>query len=313
MQAAGVENEKHHYVDSEHIDGLQIEEGFTMSNEGRVWVCRGRRLPIGKRTYIMGILNITPDSFSDGGRYFDHSRAVEHALEMVADGADIIDIGGESTRPGADPVSADEEIRRTSAVVAELSRQTDALISIDTMKSATARAALEAGAHIVNDVTAGRYDSGMPALVKDYRAGVVLMHMLGMPRTMQKNPVYSNVADDVRDYLLQRRDAFLIEGVLGDQIALDPGIGFGKTVEHNIELLRHIKTIANMGNPVLVGASRKSFLGKLLGLETSEREVASLGVAAYSIMAGADMIRVHNVKESCHIARIVDILFRERF
>lgn len=256
----------------------------------------------------MGVLNITPDSFSDGGRYFDHSRALERALEMISEGADIIDIGGESTRPGADPVPVAEEIRRTERIVSAIAERSEALISIDTMKSETARAALEAGAHIVNDVSAGRYDSRMPRVVKEHRAGAVLMHMRGMPRTMQKHPVYRDVVADVRDYLLERMDSFLLEGVQGSQIVFDPGIGFGKTVEHNIELLRHTRRLSDLGQPVLVGASRKSFLGKLLGIETDEREAASLGVAAYSIIAGANIIRVHDVKDSCHLSRIVDIL-----
>lgn len=274
-------------------------------------MCRDRRVPVDSKTHVMGVLNITPDSFSDGGRYFDHTRALDRALEMLEEGADIIDIGGESTRPGAESVSAGEEIRRTQRIVSAIAERSEALISIDTMKSDTARAALEAGAHIVNDVSAGRYDSRMPALVSEFGAGVVLMHMRGMPRTMQMNPVYSDVVAAVRTYLLERMDSFLLEGVQSSQIVLDPGIGFGKSVEHNIDLLRHTRELAELGQPVLVGASRKSFLGKLLGIETDEREAASLGVAAYSIIAGASIIRVHDVKDSCHLSRIVDILRKE--
>jgi dihydropteroate synthase len=279
-----------------------------MKESDRVWLCRDRRLVLGDRTFVMGILNTTPDSFSDGGRYFDHARAVDHALEMVAEGADIIDIGGESTRPGAEPVPVEEEIRRTAKVVAAIASQSDVLISIDTMKAATARVALAAGAHIVNDVSAGRFDEQMPAVVRESRAGIVLMHMLGMPRTMQKKPVYADVVADVGGYLLRRMDSFLLEGCAAGQVVFDPGIGFGKTLEHNLDLLRNIKTLAALGRPVLVGASRKSFIGKLLGLEADERVSASLGVAAYCILAGANIIRVHDVKDSCHVARVVDML-----
>ncbi len=283
-----------------------------MKDEDKSWRCRDRHEHFWRKTLVMGILNVTPDSFSDGGRYPTISKAVEHAVSMWRNGARIIDVGGESTRPGASPVSADVEISRTAPVIKELARKTDCLISIDTMKAATARAALESGAHIVNDVSAGTHDNKMVEVVREHHAGVVLMHMRGSPRTMQEAPAYNDVTDDVRDYLEKRMNTFISQGVSRDQIALDPGIGFGKTDKHNLTLLRNIGEFSKLGRPVLVGASRKSFLGRLMGLETDDRGAASLGVAAYSIIAGADIIRVHDVKESCHLAGIIDILLSER-
>lgn len=272
------------------------------------WLCRGAQFDLGSKTHVMGILNTTPDSFSDGGEYFEKQTAIAHALRMAEDGADIIDIGGESTRPGADPVDAREEIRRTVDIVAEVKSQTACLVSIDTMKSETAQAALEAGADIVNDVSAGTYDEQMMEVVADYGAGVVLMHMLGSPRTMQRNPEYGDVVENVYAYLSQRMNCFMDAGVDSERIVVDPGIGFGKTVEHNLELLRHIARFADLQRPVLVGASRKSFLGKLLNLETNERKTASLGIAGYCAEAGVNIIRAHDVKDTCQITRLIDIL-----
>lgn len=279
-----------------------------MTKSEKFWICRDKSLPIGSKTFVMGILNVTPDSFSDGGLFKDVSQAVEYGLQMVEDGADIIDVGGESTRPGASPVSAAEEVERILPVIEGLTAASRVLISIDTMKSETARYAMEAGAHIINDVSAGLHDPRMAELASEFGAGVVLMHMRGEPRTMQKNPVYDNVVQDVFRYLEQRRDSFLAAGVAGSQLAVDPGIGFGKTVDHNLSLLRGISDLAGLGHPVLIGASRKSMLGKLLDIDVRERRAASLGVAAYCAMRKADILRVHDVKDTCHIAAIIDIL-----
>lgn len=274
----------------------------------RVWKCRAKRLLCGKRTLVMGILNVTPDSFSDGGRYFNHAAAVERGIEICSNGADILDVGGQSTRPGAAPVTEAEEIRRTAPVIRDLAKEVDALISIDTMNSGTAHAALEAGAHIVNDVSAGENDPAMASMIADYEAGAVAMHMRGTPSTMQKDPHYEDVVSEVAGYLGDRLQAFLSANIAKEQIVLDPGIGFGKTVEHNLELLRHIDELSRLKRPVLIGASNKSFIGKLLDLPVGERESGSLGAAAYSILRGADILRVHAVKKTCQVARLIDIL-----
>ena len=281
-----------------------------MANARKIWQCRNRREDVGRKTYVMGILNVTPDSFSDGGKNFTPGDAVTNGMEMERAGVDIIDVGGESTRPGAEPVGVDEEISRTEPVIRELALKTGCLISIDTMKAETARAALDAGAHIVNDVSAGCYSQDMPQLVREYGAGIVLMHMLGSPKTMQRRPEYKDLLSEVCGHLRKRMDLFVAAGCDPKQVVLDPGIGFGKSVEHNLELLRNIERVQELERPVLIGASRKSFLGKLLDIETSEREAASLGVAAYSIMRGANIVRVHDVKASCHLAKIIDILQR---
>ena len=259
----------------------------------------------------MGILNVTPDSFSDGGAFSDPGRAVERALEMVSQGAGIIDIGGESTRPGADPVSAEEEICRTIPVIKELRKQSDTFISIDTMKAEVAQAALDAGADIINDVSAFEAEGKMVEVAARTGAGAVLMHMKGTPKTMQLQPVYGHVAGEVVAYL-ESRCAFAVEnGVDPACIAIDPGIGFGKTPEHNLALLRNIPALAETGYPVLIGASRKSLIGHLLErTDPSQRIAGGLGIAAWSAMLGAHILRVHDVIDTCDACRIVDTLLR---
>lgn len=255
----------------------------------------------------MGILNVTPDSFSDGGKFLAVETAVAHALQMAADGADIIDVGGESTRPGARPVPAEEETARTVPVIRMLRERTDALISIDTRKAEVARAALAAGADIINDVSA-LSDPGMAELAAETGAGVVLMHMQGSPETMQAAPRYGDVTAEVRAFLEERMALAAAQGVAAEQIALDPGIGFGKTDAHNIALLNGIPALAAAGRPVLIGASRKGFIGRLLGREADERLAGSLAAAVYAALRGAHVLRVHDVKESCDAARLVDRL-----
>lgn len=213
----------------------------------------------------MGVLNVTPDSFSDGGAFADPDRALEQALTLVAEGADIIDIGGESTRPGAESVGAEEELRRVEPVIRALRARSEVLISVDTSKAAVAEAALEAGADIINDVTALAGDAGMPEVARKSGAGVVLMHMQGNPRTMQAAPHYENVVEEVAEFLRQRMEAVLALGMAAESVAIDPGIGFGKTLSHNLDLLRGTARLAAMGRPVLIGVSRKSFLGKMEG------------------------------------------------
>jgi dihydropteroate synthase len=273
------------------------------------WFCRDCTVALGKKTAVMGILNITPDSFSDGGDYSETGAAVDRALEMIAQGADIIDIGGESTRPGAAPVTAEEEIRRTVPVIERLRGQSDILLSIDTMKAETAARALDAGADIVNDVSALEADPAMVHLVAEMRAGVVLMHMKGSPQTMQENPAYDDVTGEVAAYLRSRVEFALDRGIARDRMVIDPGIGFGKTLEHNLELLRGLPRLAECGVPLLVGASRKSFIGRILNREKpADRRAGSLGAAAWAAMQGAHILRVHDVIDTCDCTRLVDTL-----
>lgn len=273
------------------------------------WVCRDRVLRLGDRTRVMGILNVTPDSFSDGGSYSDPSAAVDRALEMAAQGADIIDIGGESTRPGADPVSAAEELRRTVLVIERIRAQSDVFISIDTMKGEVAARAIEAGADIINDVSAFETDSTMPRVAVETQAGVVLMHMKGSPQTMQDNPDYDDVVTEVAGYLQGRIEFAAQYGVERNRIVLDPGIGFGKTIDHNLALLRGLPELVKCGSPILVGASRKSFIGEVLGREHPEdRRSGSLGAAAWCAVHGAHILRVHDVIETCDVCRVLDRL-----
>ncbi len=272
-----------------------------------IWNCRGRAVVCGPRTLIMGILNVTPDSFSDGGEFVDPEKAVARGLEIVAEGADIIDVGGESTRPGAAPVSPLEEMERTIPVIEKLRAQTDALISIDTQKAEVARVAVAAGADIVNDVSA-LADPDMAAVASETGAGLVLMHMQGTPETMQNDPRYDDVVSNVRNFLEERMAFAAEQGVLPKQIALDPGIGFGKTDEHNLALLRGIPELTALGRPVLIGASRKSFIGRLLERIPEERLAGSLAAAVFAKLRGVQLLRVHDVKESCDAAKLVDMM-----
>lgn len=243
----------------------------------------------------MGVVNVTPDSFSDGGRFFDAGRAVEHGLRLAAEGAAILDVGGESTRPGAEPVPVDEELRRVIPVVKSLAAATDAAVSIDTSKAAVAREALAAGASVVNDVTGLQGDPEMLGVVaaSDCRVGV--MHMQGEPRTMQGDPRYDDVVGEVMAYLAERRNALEAVGIDRERLLLDPGIGFGKTLEHNLELLRRIAEFHELGCPLLVGHSRKRFLGQVLGDPDADRTGATLGVSVYLASQGVQVVRVHDV------------------
>jgi len=244
---------------------------------------------------IMGILNVTPDSFSDGGEWFAFDEAVQHARALVAEGADILDVGGESTRPGSAPVPVDEELRRVVPVVSAL-RGTDAQISVDTAKLTVAEAAVDAGATFVNDVSAFRHDPELAGFVADRRCDCCLMHMLGEPRTMQEDPRYGDVVDDVRAFLEQRVEFAVREGVREERIMVDPGIGFGKTLEHNLELLRRLDEIVAIGFPVVIGTSRKSFLGRLTGREDPhDRVAATLATTVLALERGAAVFRVHDV------------------
>lgn len=259
----------------------------------------------------MGILNVTPDSFSDGGRFLDSRQAIEHGLTMARDGADIIDIGGESSRPGAEPVPIEEELKRVIPAIKALSGETGCLLSVDTRKARVAEESLTAGAHIINDITALTYDRHMPAVARDHGAGVILMHMRGDPKTMQIEPKYENVVKEVADYLEGRIRELEERGLSRNHFAVDPGIGFGKTVEHNVRLIAHMDELARLQRPIVVGVSRKSFIGKITGREVQDRLAGTLAAMAYVIQRGAHVMRVHDVKESCDVACIMDILRRE--
>jgi len=283
-----------------------------------VWQVRGHRLDWSDHTLVMGVVNATPDSFSDGGvfgdaRSIDHEAAIAHGLALWEDGADIVDVGGESTRPGAGAVSSDEEIDRVMPIVAGLAGA-GALVSIDTSKPPVAAAALTAGAHVVNDVTACS-DPAMVQVCADGSAGLILMHMRGNPRTMQDDPAYGDVVVEVGDFLVQRTREVVTSGISADRILVDPGIGFGKTFEHNLELLARLDQLVDRGFPVLVGASRKGFLGGVLadaGIETAaaERDPATAATVALAIAAGAAAVRVHDVRSAVQTARIADAIVR---
>jgi dihydropteroate synthase len=244
----------------------------------------------------MAVVNVTPDSFYDGGVYFEPARAVERGLELAADGADIIDIGGESTRPGSNPVPAEEEKRRVLPVITALRKKTKVLISIDTTKAEVAEAAVAAGAEIINDISAGRGDARMLPLAARTGAGLILMHMKGTPQTMQVSPHYEDVLAEVKSFLEERIEAAESSGIRKERIIIDPGIGFGKNLGHNLTLLNNIATLAELGRPVLVGISRKSFIGKILNLEAQERLEGTIAAAVVSILRGASLLRVHDLQ-----------------
>ena len=253
------------------------------------------------RPLIMGVVNITPDSFSDGGRFFDAGSALRHARQLIDEGADIIDVGGESTRPGAEPVSDSDELARILPVVRELAGRVP--VSVDTMKPAVMRAAIDAGAAMINDVNALRADGAVEACARG-DVGICLMHMLGEPRTMQKSPEYANVVADVRDFLADRVSAVRAGGIARERICIDPGIGFGKTPDHNMQLLRELQELTSLGYPVLFGASRKSTLGVITGRPVEGRLAASLAMALLAFERGASIMRVHDVAQTRDVLAI---------
>ena len=255
---------------------------------------------------VMGVVNVTPDSFSDGGKYFDTNAAIAHALELVAQGAEILDVGGESTRPGAKPVNEAEELRRVIPVIEKLAAKVEIPLSIDTMKPSVAHAALQAGASIVNDVAANRNDDAMWRVVAECQAGYVCMHAQGSPQTMQENPVYADVVREVGDFFRERLKKLNACGIFADQVVLDVGIGFGKTVEHNLQLLANLHRFTTMARPLLIGVSRKSFIGKLFGADLNERLPASLICACLAIQSGAQIIRAHDVAETVQAVRMTE-------
>ena len=261
-----------------------------------------------ERTVIMGILNVTPDSFSDGGLHATPDAAIEHGLRMVEDGADVIDIGGESSRPGAEPLSVDDELARVIPVIEALAAKCQVPISIDTYKPEVARAALDAGASIINDI-AGLADERMRTLAAERKAPVIIMHMQGTPRCMQENPVYEDVVSEIMAFMRERIALAVEAGLPEEYVILDPGIGFGKTAEHNLEILGKLRDFKSLGLPILIGTSRKAFIGKALGgVPPTERIFGTAATVALSIMNGANIIRVHDVKEMSQVARTTDVI-----
>ncbi len=265
------------------------------------------------RTLVMGVLNVTPDSFYDGGRYTQVEQAVQQAMRMVEEGADIIDVGGESTRPNADPVPLDEELRRVVPVIRALAAEVDVKISIDTYKAAVADAAIKAGATIVNDISGLQFDPRMAETIAAGGAAAVLMHTRGTPRDMQRNPRYEDVVREVREYLSKSCEAALDAGVMEERIWIDPGIGFGKTLEHNLSLLSQLRSLRSLGFPILVGTSNKSMIGQVLNLGVTERLEGTAATVALAIANGADAVRVHDVRAMRRVALMTDAVVRGRW
>jgi len=263
-----------------------------------------------QRTLVMGILNVTPDSFSDGGLYRDIEAAIERGAQMVADGADVVDVGGESSRPGAEPVVLEEELSRVIPVIQALVERAGVPVSIDTYKPEVARAALDAGASIINDIT-GLADADMKALAAERKVPAVIMHMQGTPRTMQENPVYEDLISDIMLFFRERVGEAVEAGLPQEFLIIDPGIGFGKTVEHNLEVIRKLGDFKSLGLPILIGTSRKAFIGKVLGgLDPTERLEGTAATVALSIGGGANIVRVHDVKEMARVAKMADAVVR---
>ncbi|EQB64046.1 MAG: Dihydropteroate synthase [candidate division Zixibacteria bacterium RBG-1] len=271
---------------------------------------RHRKYNFSERTHIMGVLNVTPDSFSDGGKFLSLDKAIAQALKMVEEGVDIIDIGGESTRPGSQPVTLKEETQRVIPVIETLVKKIQIPISVDTYKSQIALKAMEAGAELINDISGLRFDSEMVKLAAKYNVPVVIMHIKGTPQNMQESPYYENVLKEIKDYFEERVNFADSMGIQEQNLILDPGIGFGKRFEDNLAILKNLKEFKKLDRPILVGLSRKSFIGKILDLPVEERLEGSLGALACSIMQGANIARVHDVKESVRVAKVVDAILK---
>ena len=276
---------------------------------GRLWKIGDRLFDLSQQGLIMGVLNVTPDSFSDGGNFFDAENAVQHGLKMAAEGAHIVDIGGESTRPGAHAVTPEEELRRVIPVIEQLRRKSEVIISIDTSKAEVARAAVRAGASIVNDITGGRGDAEMMPLIAETRAAFIIMHMRGTPQTMQMAPQYTNVVSEVSDFFRQQYARAIVYNIDPMAIAFDPGIGFGKTLEHNLELLGQLERLRTCDRPIVIGVSRKSFLGKLIdSAQISDRSAPAVALTSLLRARGADVLRVHDVKENANALKVTEAI-----
>lgn len=275
-----------------------------------VFKAKDQALALGQKTALMGILNVTPDSFSDAGKYFELEAAMAHAHEMIQAGADIIDVGGESTRPGASPVSREEEKQRVLPVIKELSKNKKIIISIDTCKAEVADAALQAGAHMVNDISGLNFDPAMAEVAAKHKAGICLMHIKGSPANMQNDPQYIDLIVEIMEYLSVGLEKAQNTGILLENIILDPGIGFGKKLEHNLEILRKLKQFKSLGAPLLVGLSNKAFIGAILNCEVSDRFEGTAAACALAIANGADVLRVHEVAKISKVVKITDELIR---
>jgi dihydropteroate synthase len=273
-----------------------------------IWEGRGFSFDCSARTHIMGVLNVTPDSFSDGGLFFDLDKAVQAGLEMIENGADMIDVGGESTRPGSDPVELQEEIDRVCPVIEKLAAVTEKPISIDTYKALVAKSACEAGANIVNDISGLSFDGEMAKVVGESGAGLVLMHIKGQPKTMQENPIYENLFSEVILQLTDAIDKAQQAGIPRNRIAIDPGIGFGKTVSHNLALMANLKRLAILRRPLLLGVSRKAFIGVVSGAPVGDRLPGSIAAAMVCAINGARILRVHDVPETVQAAKVTDAI-----
>jgi dihydropteroate synthase len=278
---------------------------------GRLWKIGDRTFDLSRQGLIMGALNVTPDSFSDGGKFFAIDKAVEHGMRMAAQGAHIVDIGGESTRPGAEAVGTDEELRRVIPVIEQLRAKSEVIISIDTSKAEVARAAIRAGASIVNDVTGGRSDEGMMPLIAETKSAFIIMHMQGTPRTMQISPQYTNVVLEVSVFFRQQYARAIVYNIDPMAIAFDPGIGFGKTLEHNLELLAQLERLRTCDRPIVIGVSRKSFLGKLINsAQMNDRLAPAVALTSLLRVRGADVLRVHDVKENVNALKITEAILQ---
>ncbi|NIM97464.1 MAG: dihydropteroate synthase [candidate division Zixibacteria bacterium] len=271
---------------------------------------RGKNLDLSSRTHLMGILNVTPDSFSDGGRFFKSEDAVRQGMKMAEEGADLIDVGGESTRPGSDPLPKEEELSRVIPVISSLVKKTDIPISIDTYKADVARQALDAGAQMINDISALWFDPEMKKVVREFQVPVVLMHIKGTPKNMQKDPSYEDVIPEITEYLKQSIEIAQDGGIDRHKIIIDPGIGFGKRLQDNLNILKNLKEFSILKCPILIGVSRKSFIGKILDLPVEERLEGSLAALAAAVMNGANIVRVHDVKQSKRVAGVADAILR---
>jgi len=271
----------------------------------------GKKYTLGQRTWIMGVINITPDSFSDGGLHFDKDKAVERGLQLREEGSDIIDIGGESTKPGSEPITAKEELRRVIPVISALREKTDSLISIDTTKPEVARAALDAGADIINDISSSSFDPKMFSLAAQYGAPVILMHMKGIPRNMQVNPFYENVLLEVKSFLKEKIEVAQAAGIEKEKIIIDPGIGFGKRHKDNLVLIKNLHFFEDLDRPILIGISRKSFIGKILDSPPQQRLEGTIAAAVLSIINGAHFLRVHDVASVKRAVLVAETIIKE--
>ncbi|MDI6704098.1 MAG: dihydropteroate synthase [bacterium] len=287
----------------------QLRDMFSNYNKENFDLNCGKHcLRLSKRTYVMGILNVTPDSFADGGLYNDVEHAVLHAKQMVEDGADIIDVGGESTRPGAEKVTVKEELKRVRPVIERLVNEISVPISIDTYKSQVAKVCLDLGCHLVNDISGLRFSPEMKEIVAEYDVPVIIMHIKGTPRDMQKAPRYKCVISEITSYFKDRIAEALDSGIKRDKIIIDPGIGFGKTTSHNLEIIKRLREFKSLGYPILIGTSRKSLIGNVLDLPIEERLEGTAATVALSIMNGANIIRVHDVREMVRVAKMTDAI-----